>query len=413
MLHRFDRSAPPRRPLPLVAAVLLLAAAACGGGTDGVTDPGAVASIQFAADADTVVAGSSVSLSGLLRDTQGNQVTATTVSWSSTNASVATVSSVGLAQGLEPGVTTIRAASGASQATLRLVVEAYVPPPPGQPSAVAPPPLASSGGDGNFTIRVVWPDGADARASALVDAAIARWRRVVVGDLPNATFDIAADACFEGQKASRETVDDLLIFVRVEEIDGPSGTLARAGPCLVRANRGLPLVGLVEVDEADVGRDAALVTTMLTHEIGHVLGIGTLWDRAGLLHGRDSDNPLFLGATAQEAYAAIGGGTSLVYVENTGGEGTKNGHWRETTYRSELMTGWIGANANPLSAITVGSLRDLGYAVSASGADSYVLPSANVASPSVAGGGVRLQDELIAPRFTVDADGRTRPIGDR
>ena len=203
VLHRFDRSAPPRRPLPLVAAVLLLAAAACGGGTDGVTDPGAVASIQFAADADTVVAGSSVSLSGLLRDTQGNQVTATTVSWSSTNASVATVSSVGLAQGLEPGVTTIRAASGASQATLRLVVEAYVPPPPGQPSAVAPPPLASSGGDGNFTIRVVWPDGADARASALVDAAIARWRRVVTGDLPNATFDIAAGACFDGQTASR------------------------------------------------------------------------------------------------------------------------------------------------------------------------------------------------------------------
>jgi hypothetical protein len=410
--HRFfHRAAVCRLP---VAAVALLLASACSGGGD-VTDPLPVTRISFTTASDTVDVQSTRQLAALLRDGQGNVVDGATMRWSSSDAQVATVSTSGLARGVQTGATTITASSGGSVASIRLVVrEAAAVVVPEQPSTIPAPAVPSSYGDGSFSIRIAWAGAADARASSLIDAAVARWRRVVTGDLPNATFDIQADACYEGQPASRETVDDLLIVVRVLAIDGAAGTLARAGPCLVRSNRGLPLVGLVELDEADLSRDPAVVQTVLTHEIGHVLGIGTLWERAGLLHGKDSDNPLFLGATAQSAYQALGGGSALVLVENTGGEGTKNGHWRESSYRTELMTGWIGSGSNPLSTITVGSLRDLGYAVSMAAADGFVMPSANVASPSIAGGtGLKLVDELIRPTFTVDEDGRTRRLPGR
>ena len=39
------------------------------------------------------------------------------------------------------------------------------------------------------------------------------------------------------------TIDDLVIFVSVVEIDGPGGTLGRAGPCLVRLPQGCPSSG--------------------------------------------------------------------------------------------------------------------------------------------------------------------------
>jgi hypothetical protein len=411
--HALSRSGHARRGLPAAALGLLLAtAAACGGG-DHVTDPVPVASIAFSAAADTMVVGGAKQLYATLRDGQGNVVTGTTLRWTSSDSTVATVTGTGAVTALRAGVTTIGAASGGRVAALRLVVQAAVTlTAPALPSSVAPPPLPSSSGDGSFDIRIEWPDGRDARAAPLVDAAVARWRRVVTGDLTSVTFDMTADACFDGQPASRETVDDLLIYVRVVKIDGVSGTLARAGPCLIRSGRGLSLVGIVELDSADVNRDVGVVQTVLTHELGHVLGLGTLWEDRGLLHGKDTDNPLFLGATAEDAYMELGV-SSLVPVENTGGPGTKNGHWRESVFRTELMTGWIGTGTNPLSTLTIAALRDLGYAVSLGAADPYALPAPNVASPSIAGSGLALVDELIAPRFTVDPSGRTERLPDR
>ena len=62
-------------------------------------------------------------------------------------------------------------------------------------------------------------------------------------------------------------------------------------------------------------------------------------------------------------------------MENTGGPGTRDGHWRESVHNSELMTGWIegGGSVNPLSAITIASFADMGYVVDMSAADPYVL----------------------------------------
>lgn len=74
----------------------------------------------------------------------------------------------------------------------------------------------------------------------------------------------------------------------------------------------------------------------------------------------------------------------------------------------ELMTGFLSLGvSNPLSAITVGALQDLGYVVSVLAADAYTV------SP-----GLRFEeDELIQlveiaapPPLGVDEQGRVMPI---
>ena len=60
-------------------------------------------------------------------------------------------------------------------------------------------------------------------------------------------------------------------------------------------------------------------------------------------------------------------------VENTGGAGTADAHWRESVFGNELMTGFVDAGVNPLSRVTVASMGDLGYTVNLADADPYTL----------------------------------------
>ena len=62
-----------------------------------------------------------------------------------------------------------------------------------------------------------------------------------------------------------------------------------------------------------------------------------------------------------------------VPVEDTGGSGTADLHWRESVLDTELMTGFIGAGQSPLSIVTLASLADQGYAVDLASADPYSL----------------------------------------
>lgn len=385
-----------------------------------------VATIDLLPFSLTIAVGGTGELFPVLRDANGSALPDRPVIYRTTNPAVATVATVtrdgvvrAVVQAIAVGSAGIEAEiEGMSTTAPVTVVPATAPPPTQGPTTVPPPPLPSGPGDGSYSIDVNFVGPTDPRATAVVGASVARWQGAITSDLPDVTVLIEAGACYSGQPEEEVTVDDLLILVRLVEIDGPSGVLARAGPCYIRTASLLPVIGVVELDSDDLDLNPTLMEAVLTHEIGHVLGIGTLWNARGLLHGAETNDPLFRGSTAQDAYRQLGGGSALPPVENSDGPGTGRGtrlvHWSESVFFNELMTGFINQGANQMSILTVASLRDLGYAVDLNAADPYTLPSSGAARANVAGGsgvpGLRIQEELIRPRYTVDRDGTTRRI---
>jgi hypothetical protein len=146
----------------------------------------------------------------------------------------------------------------------------------------------------------------------------------------------------------------------------------------------------MQFDSADLAwmLSNGLLLSVIEHEMGHVLGIGTIWSDKGLLSGAGGNNPIFTGSRATAAYNQVFGTSARgVPVENTGGSGTADSHWRETVFTTELMTGWAGPGTNlPLSVVTVASLADLGYSVNMAAADPFTPSSSGRSAASQAAG---------------------------
>ena len=166
--------------------------------------------------------------------------------------------------------------------------------------------------------------------------------------------------------------DGLEINFSIKEIDGLGGVLAQASPFPSI----LPNLGFIFFDKPDLEiltEDNQLLG-VVKHEIGHILGFGTLWIRRRVLWGKWSDDPVFTGKKASREYADLIGSVEPVFVpvENTGAVGTINSHWRETVFKNELMTGYAN-HGEVLSRVTVASLKDLGYRVSYDYCDEFSL----------------------------------------
>jgi hypothetical protein len=259
-----------------------------------------------------------------------------------------------------------------------------------------------------FDIEVRYVGTATTRQKDAVQRAIARWRSIIISELSDVPLRVPAHACFEDQPAVDEVIDDLLLFVSFDPIDGANGVLGQAGPCYVRNDGRLPLVGSLTLDAADL-LQAELSSTLddiVLHEIGHVLGFGTIWQEKGLLLGARGSDPQFTGVQALAAYRVLDGTRISVPVENSGSSGTRDGHWRDSVFGQELMTGYISGAMNPLSSITIGSLADLGYATYPGAADVYSLvrPS-TVPSPVPGVGDLADRETLLYPRYRTDRNG--------
>jgi hypothetical protein len=240
----------------------------------------------------------------------------------------------------------------------------------------------------NVTLRfvsIVTPD-----QYAVFEDARERWEEVITGELTN--IPVTNQLLCTGAPTATETIDDVVIFVNLVAIDGPGQVLASAGPCAVRTSNGLPIAGVMNFDTDDLGASPELFRDVILHEMGHVLGIGSLWNLDSpvrtLLTGGGGDDPFFTGVGAVAAFDAAGGNVyagNKVPVENTGGQGTRDSHWRETAtggaggLANELMTGFVSSTGpNPLSAITIASLQDMGYAVNMAAADAYIWSSSTL-----------------------------------
>lgn len=243
-----------------------------------------------------------------------------------------------------------------------------------------------------------------------------RWESHITGELQDVNFTVPANECGDNPEISGR-FDDLTILVRIVPIDGPFGVLAQAGYCGIRVPSNLPFVGVMQFDSDDLEflENEGSLQSVILHEMGHVIGFGTIWTQLDLLEDPsvpDAEPPLrdthFTGAQAIAAFNEAGGTTysgAKVPVMNIGGPGTVNSHWRDEVLNPEVMTGELNDGFNPLSAITIRSLQDLGYAVSVSGADPFTLsPGFRVGAPS--GGRELVNDVLRLPVRGVDANGR-------
>jgi hypothetical protein len=221
-----------------------------------------------------------------------------------------------------------------------------------------------------FQIEVRFIGGLNTQQKNAFRKAADRWCRVIVGDLPSVAVD-------------GEVIDDLLILAEGMAIDGEGRILGQAGPTRLRPKSAgdaayLPAKGEMQFDTADLKameKDGSL-NDVICHEMGHVLGIGTIWDMKGLLKGANTSNPTFRGANAMKEYGKLRGVDSApVPVESRGGAGTRDSHWRDTVFANELMTGYVSTPPNPMSRMTVASLQDMGYVVDLNLAEKYTLPN--------------------------------------
>ncbi len=267
--------------------------------------------------------------------------------------------------------------------------------------------FTATGAQKSYHIDVRFLTSMTTSQRAAFTSAASRWETLIFGDVPNVAVSIPSGVCGSNSPALNETIDDIIIFASIDSIDGSGTILGQAGPCALRQGSKLPLFGVMEFDVADVAdlETQNQLDLVIEHEMGHVLGFGTIW--SGFLSGGGGSDPHFVGAQAVAAFDQVDEtaypGTK-VPVESCCGPGTRDSHWRETILKKELMTGFLNPGANPLSIVTTASMGDLGYLVNYAGSDSYVVTAPLAAQPAP----VRAfgNDILRLPLMEIDAAGR-------
>lgn len=228
-----------------------------------------------------------------------------------------------------------------------------------------------------FQITVRFPDNSlTATQKRVFEVAAARWSEIITGDLPDVTI-------------AGRIIDDVEIEATAPRIDGSGGILGGAAPTAFRTTGSrLPYQGIMEFDSADVAsmESNGTFTGVILHEMGHVLGIGSLWSDKSLVINRNTPDPLYIGVNGLREYRTLAATPSAtgVPVEAGGGPGTALAHWRESVFRTELMTGYAERSGvrMPISRLSIGALEDLGYTVAYAAADPYTLPGSVTNSQS-------------------------------
>lgn len=278
--------------------------------------------------------------------------------------------------------------------------------------------VRASGGGFDIDIVLGFDTTATAPRRAAVLAAAELWMSVLAEtELPDVTVDDHIECYGANTTEPVGTIDDLMVLVEFRDIDGPGRTLAQAGVCRLREGSMLPFASVAFFDVSDIDGliDSGDATELAVHEIAHALGFGLLWRPLGLLRnpalGVGAIDAHFVGPLAIAAFDAAGGtdytGGAKVPVENLGGAGSANLHWRGSVLGGELLRplNRLGV-PETLSAITIQSMADLGYIVDVSLAEPYALPGVGAADEK-AGREVDPGDDVLrGPVQVFDLRGR-------
>ncbi|GEM_PF-650408 len=226
-------------------------------------------------------------------------------------------------------------------------------------------PPSASLGDG-FSITFSSMDGLTGSQQLIFDQAAAIWESYLIGYKDGISLDGV-------------TIEATGVY-----IDGVGETLGSAGPVGYDVQGGYMLAtsGIMEFDTADLANLEAegSLLYVVTHEIAHVLGFGTLWDAPGYgIPGQQvciDGTGQYTGPEGLVAWQSEFGdsGDSYVPVELDGGAGTADAHWDSLSgvtdrhgneLANELMTGWLAPDPDDvfISQTTVASFGDLGFNV--------------------------------------------------
>jgi len=250
-----------------------------------------------------------------------------------------------------------------------------------------------------------------------LDSAADRWMQYVDFD-PAAAAGIQA---FYGSRIPAETWTGIKLETYEPYYDVDSGVIAACGPTrysdLVTNTASVKFNAtkfLLQIntswdssDRADGGPlTASQWVDVLTHELGHALGIGIFWAPKYEASGAVVPVNNFLSGVsyvnAKNAYNHITGLTrSKIPLEDGGGAGTTSAHW-EDDYRASTYTGGLGVNyyglydelmvgffavndptfTFKLSRMTVRTLVDFGYVQVAAGEpDPQVVTGLSMSAP--------------------------------
>lgn len=237
--------------------------------------------------------------------------------------------------------------------------------------------------------------GLTASQQAVFAGAAARWESILTGDIP----DVGV-------------IDDVKIFASGRAIDGVGTILGQAGYTALRSGSYLPYQGTMSFDSADLANMEAngSLQTVIVHEMGHVLGVGSLWFKKGLILGSGTSAARFVGTNALTEYRRFTGDAAAtsIPVETDGGPGTADAHWDDATFGNELMTGYLSGGFNPLSRMSAASLIDMGYPlVNVDAADLYTLGNALPTIGTLTASGTTAIEAPVSLSLTSihDADG--------
>ncbi|RMG42074.1 MAG: hypothetical protein D6725_00270 [Planctomycetota bacterium] len=252
---------------------------------------------------------------------------------------------------------------------------------------------------GDFDIVINLTGSLTAGQMLAFQEAESRWEQIIIGDVPDVMLPTYG------------LVDDIVIDASVVPIDGPGGILGQAGPVDLRMGSSLPASGVMQFDSADLAslEASGQLRDTILHEMGHVLGFGTIWEQLNLITNpslQGGTDPRFTGSAATAEYnARFGVNESGVPLETMGGPGTADSHWRESVFTNELMTGFLDPGTNPLSRITIASMQDLGYQVDFNQADPFLRTGGGIGSTMGRLEVLRGPRRMVAPVDPADVQG--------
>ena len=174
-------------------------------------------------------------------------------------------------------------------------------------------------------------------------------------------------------------VSDLYVAVKSVNLNSVSTdpefqVLGRAlvGLVRVRGVRAIPITGYVEVDRTYVNTaDEEALYRLFLHELGHILGFGTLFEENGLHDGTDTSDR-YTGVNAQAEWEKLCPG-GRIPIETDFSARSAGSHWDEACLVAELMTSRDRSMPAKLSQLTVAAFKDLGFGVNMAAADTYTV----------------------------------------